>query len=108
MPSLDRSPGETLNFTGRRGNSPINVPVEQFLPLIFNVWFFCRRPIQRSRPAAGAVGTTWAAAATRAEFSGVGAYAEAGGGVGAGGRCCPGAKFSGMSSECASKVAESA
>src|ERR1700730_9853688 len=99
MPSLDRSPGETLNFTGRRGNSPINVPVEQFLPVIFNVWFFCSRPIHRSLPAAGAVGTLWAAA-TRACVSEVGG-AAAGGGAGAGGRCCPGVKFSGGNTGCA-------
>src|SRR4029077_11905535 len=50
MPSLDKSPGETLNFTGLPGSCPIRVPVEQDFPLMATSWFLCRRPIQMILP----------------------------------------------------------
>src|SRR5579864_1951270 len=56
MPSFDKLPGETLNFTGLPGSSPMSVPVEQDFPLICNSSFFCRRPIQMTLPEAGAAG----------------------------------------------------
>src|SRR5713226_2740277 len=53
MPSLDKSPGDTLNLTGFAGSSPLKVPAEEFLPSIAMVPFFCTRPVQMILPERG-------------------------------------------------------
>src|SRR5437879_400391 len=50
MPSLDKSPGDTLSLTGFAGNSPLNEPTEEFLPSIVMVPFFGTRPVQMILP----------------------------------------------------------
>src|SRR5947207_9943151 len=56
MPSLDKSPGDTLSLTGFAGSSPLNVPTEEFLPSIAMVPFFCTRPVQMILPECGPAG----------------------------------------------------
>src|SRR5882762_2819302 len=53
MPSLDKSPGDTLSLTGFAGNSPLNVPTDEFLPSIVMVPFFGTRPVQMILPERG-------------------------------------------------------
>src|SRR5579864_1387667 len=81
IPSLDKSPGDRLNRMARPGNSPISVPVDAVLPAIVTGWFFCRRPIQITRPELGAAATR-TAAGRAALCAGVAAGCRGGGAAG--------------------------